>query len=176
MACSRSTTTTSREIAPYIDWTPFFRTWELKGTFPKILDDPVVGPTARSLYADAQSMLERIVAERWVTARAVVGLWPAAADGDDVVVYARRERSTPLATLHTLRQQLPRDGDHANLALADFIAPIGSGVDDYMNNRRPPYPVKWKGCVWLKKGAPVDVVDSGDEGDRNHLARRALVR
>jgi 5-methyltetrahydrofolate--homocysteine methyltransferase len=120
------------EIAPYIDWTPFFRTWELKGTFPKILDDPVVGATARSLYTDAQSMLERIVGERWVTARAVVGLWPAAADGDDVVVYADERRSAPLATLHTLRQQLPRDGDHANLALADFIAPTGSGVDDYI--------------------------------------------
>jgi 5-methyltetrahydrofolate--homocysteine methyltransferase len=120
------------EIAPYIDWTPFFRTWELKGTFPKILDDPVVGETARSLYTDAQAMLERIVGERWVTAKAVVGLWPAAADGDDVVVYADAGRSEPLATLHTLRQQLPRDGDHANLALADFIAPTGSGVDDYI--------------------------------------------
>jgi 5-methyltetrahydrofolate--homocysteine methyltransferase len=120
------------EIAPYIDWTPFFRTWELKGTFPKILDDPVVGETARSLYTDAQAMLERIVGERWVTAKAVVGLWPAAADGDDVVVYADAGRSKPLATLHTLRQQLPRDGDHANLALADFIAPTGSGVDDYI--------------------------------------------
>jgi 5-methyltetrahydrofolate--homocysteine methyltransferase len=120
------------EIAPYIDWTPFFRTWELKGTFPRILDDPAVGPTARSLYQDAQVMLERLVAERWVTAKAVVGLWPAAAEGDDVVVYADEQRSTPLATLHTLRQQLPRDDDHANLALSDFIAPLGSGVNDYI--------------------------------------------
>jgi 5-methyltetrahydrofolate--homocysteine methyltransferase len=120
------------EIAPYIDWTPFFRTWELKGTFPRILDDPAVGPTARSLYEDAQLMLKRLVAERWVTAKAVVGLWPAAAEGDDVVVYADEQRSTTLATLHTLRQQLPRDDDHANLALADFIAPVGSGVNDYI--------------------------------------------
>ncbi len=120
------------EIARYIDWTPFFRTWELKGTFPKILDDPTVGPTARSLYDDAQAMLERLVAERWVTARAVVGLWSAAADGDDIQVYADPERNVHLATLHTLRQQLARDREHPNLALADFIAPLRSGVDDYI--------------------------------------------
>jgi 5-methyltetrahydrofolate--homocysteine methyltransferase len=120
------------EIARYIDWTPFFRTWELKGTFPKILDDPIVGETARSLYQDAQAMLERLIAERWVTARSVVGLWPAAAVGDDVHVYADPGRSTQLATLHTLRQQLARDEEHPNLALADFVAPLGSGVDDYV--------------------------------------------
>src|SRR5579875_2792676 len=120
------------EIARYIDWTPFFRTWELKGTFPKILDDPTVGPTARSLYDDAQAMLERLVAERWVTARAVVGLWAAGADGDDIHVYADPGRSVRLATLHTLRQQLARDREHPNLALADFIAPLDAGVPDYI--------------------------------------------
>jgi 5-methyltetrahydrofolate--homocysteine methyltransferase len=120
------------QIAERIDWTPFFRTWELKGTFPKILDDPTVGPTARSLYDDAQKMLERLVAERWVTARAVVGLWPAAADGDDINVYADPDRRTQLATLHTLRQQLARDKEHPNLALADFIAPLDSGVHDHI--------------------------------------------
>ncbi len=120
------------EIARYIDWTPFFRTWELKGTFPKILDDATVGPTARSLYDDAQAMLERLVAERWVTARAVVGFWSAAADGDDIRVYADPERNVHLDTLHTLRQQLARDREHPNLALADFIAPVGSGVEDYI--------------------------------------------
>jgi 5-methyltetrahydrofolate--homocysteine methyltransferase len=120
------------QLALYIDWTPFFRTWELKGTFPKILDDPAVGPTARSLYEDAQAMLKRLVDERWVTAKAVVGLWPAAADGDDVVVYSDSTRGTPLATLHTLRQQLARDREHPNLALADFVAPIGGGVEDYI--------------------------------------------
>ena len=120
------------EIAPYIDWTPFFRTWELKGTYPKILDDPTVGPTARSLYDDARAMLERIVAERWVNASAVVGLWPAATEGDDIRVYADAERSSPLATLHTLRQQLSRDREHPNLALADFVAPVGAGVEDYV--------------------------------------------
>jgi 5-methyltetrahydrofolate--homocysteine methyltransferase len=120
------------ELAPYIDWTPFFRTWELKGTFPKILDDPTVGPTARSLYDDARAMLERIVAERWVTASAVVGLWPAAAEGDDIRVYADAERTAPLATLHTLRQQLARDREHPNLALADFVAPAGALVEDHV--------------------------------------------
>jgi 5-methyltetrahydrofolate--homocysteine methyltransferase len=120
------------ELEPYIDWTPFFRTWELKGTFPKILDDPAAGETARSLYADAQAMLERLLSERWVRARAVVGLWPAAADGDDIHVYADASRGTRLATLHTLRQQLARDSEHPNLALADFIAPLGAGVGDHI--------------------------------------------
>jgi 5-methyltetrahydrofolate--homocysteine methyltransferase len=120
------------ELEPYIDWTPFFRTWELKGTFPKLLDDPAAGETARSLYADAQAMLERLLSERWVRARAVVGLWPAAADGDDIHVYADASRSTRLATLHTLRQQLARDSEHPNLALADFIAPLGAGAGDHI--------------------------------------------
>ncbi|MDE3132795.1 MAG: cobalamin-dependent protein, partial [Acidobacteriota bacterium] len=120
------------EIADCIDWTPFFRTWELKGTFPKILEDATVGPTARSLYDDARAMLERLVTERWVTARAAIGLWPAAADGDDIRVYADPGRQIELATLHTLRQQLARDREHPNLALADFVAPLGSGVEDHI--------------------------------------------
>ncbi|HET9094977.1 MAG TPA: vitamin B12 dependent-methionine synthase activation domain-containing protein, partial [Solirubrobacteraceae bacterium] len=120
------------EIARFIDWTPFFRTWELRGTFPAILDDPVVGPTARALHADAVAMLERLVAERWVTARAVVGLWPAAAVGDDIRVYADPARRVELATLHTLRQQLARDREHPNLALADFVAPLALGLPDHI--------------------------------------------
>ncbi len=120
------------EIATQVDWTPFFRTWELKGTFPKILDDPVVGETARSLYDDAHTMLARLVSEHWITARAVVGLWPAASVGDDILVYEDGQRRQPLAILNTLRQQLPRDQDHANLALADFIAPLDSGVADHI--------------------------------------------
>ncbi len=120
------------EIAGAVDWTPFFRAWELKGTFPRILEDPTVGPTARSLYDDAQAMLERLIAERWVTARAVIGLWPANADGDDIRVYADPGRKIELARLHTLRQQLDRDKEHPNLALADFVAPIGSGVQDHI--------------------------------------------
>jgi 5-methyltetrahydrofolate--homocysteine methyltransferase len=120
------------ELARYIDWTPLFRTWELKGTFPKIFEDPVVGEVARSLYRDAEAMLERIVAERWIGANAVVGLWPANAVLDDIIVFADEERSEPLATLHTLRQQMARDAAHPNHALADFVAPSTSGVADYL--------------------------------------------
>jgi 5-methyltetrahydrofolate--homocysteine methyltransferase len=120
------------ELAGYIDWTPLFRAWELKGTFPRIFDDPAVGEVARSLHGDAEAMLERIVAEHWVRADAVVGLWPANAIGDDIAVFADEARSERLATLHTLRQQLARDAAHPNLALADFVAPAQSGVADYI--------------------------------------------
>ena len=119
------------ELVPYIDWTPFFRTWELKGTFPRILDDPTVGDVARGLYRDADEMLERIVDGRWITATAVVGIWPANSVADDIVIYADEQRERPLATLHTLRQQLARDASHPNLALADFVAPSETGVADY---------------------------------------------
>jgi 5-methyltetrahydrofolate--homocysteine methyltransferase len=120
------------ELAGYIDWTPLFRAWELKGTFPRIFDDPAVGEVARSLHRDAEAMLERIVAEHWVRADAVVGLWPANAIGDDIAVFADESRSQRLATLYTLRQQLARDAAHPNLALADFVAPAESGVADYI--------------------------------------------
>ena len=120
------------ELVDYVDWTPLFRTWELKGTFPKILDDPDVGEVARNLHRDAEAMLARIVAERWVRADAAVGLWPANSLGDDIVVYADEGRTQQLATLHTLRQQLVRDADHPNLALADFVAPADSGVADHV--------------------------------------------
>jgi len=120
------------DIAQRIDWTPFFRTWELSGTYPRILSDEVVGETARSLFDDAQAMLERLIDERWVTASGVVGLWPANADGDDVVVFTDETRATPLATLHTLRQQMDRGGERPNHALADFVAPLDSGVPDWI--------------------------------------------
>jgi len=120
------------ELVRYIDWTPLFTTWELKGSFPRILEDPLVGETARSLHRDAEAMLARIVAERWVRADAVVGLWPANSQGDDIVVFADERRGEPVATLHTLRQQMGRDAAHPNHALADFIAPADSGVADYV--------------------------------------------
>ena len=120
------------ELVPFIDWSPLFRTWELKGTYPKILEDPVVGEVARGLHRDAEAMLERIVSERWITAHGVVGLWPANAAGDDIAVYADAERTRTLATLHTLRQQLVRDASHPNHALADFLAPHESGVADHI--------------------------------------------
>jgi len=120
------------ELVPYIDWTPFFQTWELAGRFPAILDDPKVGEAARSLYDDARRMLERIVKEKWFTARAVVGFWPANAKGDDIVVYADEARTREIATLHTLRQQLEKREGRFNAALSDFIAPRAGGVPDYI--------------------------------------------
>lgn len=120
------------ELVPYIDWTPFFQTWELAGRFPAILDDSKVGEVARSLYDDARKMLDLIVKEKWFRARATVGFWPANADGDDVVLYADESRSKKIATLHTLRQQLEKREGRFNAALADFIAPAGTGVPDYI--------------------------------------------
>jgi len=114
------------ELAPYIDWTPFFQTWELVGPYPAILADDKVGAAARALFADAQKMLEKIVAEDWLTAKAAVGFWPANAEGDDILVFGDKARKFPLHTLHTLRQQMPREAGRANLALADFIAPRGT--------------------------------------------------
>jgi len=120
------------ELVERIDWTPFFQTWELAGSYPKILDDPTVGPSARPLFEDAQRMLTRIVEERWLKARGVIGLWPANSVGDDIEVYADETRSRVLATVHTLRQQTPRSrGRTENAALSDYIAPKASGLADY---------------------------------------------
>jgi 5-methyltetrahydrofolate--homocysteine methyltransferase len=114
------------ELEPFIDWSPFFATWELSGKFPSILDDPKFGEAARALYHDARTMLDKIIAERWFRAGAVVGFWPANAQGDDIALYAdEARRGKPLATLHTLRQQLSRREGRANTALADFVAPVG---------------------------------------------------
>jgi 5-methyltetrahydrofolate--homocysteine methyltransferase len=120
------------ELIDFIDWTPFFATWELNGKFPAILNDPQTGDAARSLLADAQAMLRQIVSENWFTARAVVGLWPANSEGDDILIFADEARSAPMAVLHTLRQQLPRREGRANVALADFVAPRASGLADYV--------------------------------------------
>jgi 5-methyltetrahydrofolate--homocysteine methyltransferase len=120
------------ELVEYIDWTPFFQTWELTGRFPAILDDPKVGAVARSLYDDARKMLERIIAERWFKAQAVIGFWPANAEGDDIAVFADEAREKRIATLHTLRQQLEKREGRFNAALSDFIAPASSGVADYI--------------------------------------------
>jgi 5-methyltetrahydrofolate--homocysteine methyltransferase len=119
-------------LVPYIDWSPFFSTWELTGKFPAILGDDKYGPAARSLYDDARAMLDRIVAEKWFTARGVAGFWPANAEGDDILVYADERRDEPIATLRTLRQQLARREGRANVALSDFIAPRSTGISDYI--------------------------------------------
>jgi len=113
------------ELIATIDWSPFFSTWELAGKFPAILDDKIVGEAARSLFDDAQTMLKQIVEQRWFKAAAVLGFWPANGSGDDIAVFADETRSAPLATLHTLRQQLTRREGRANVALADFVAPNG---------------------------------------------------
>jgi 5-methyltetrahydrofolate--homocysteine methyltransferase len=122
------------ELVPYIDWTPFFQTWELQGKYPRIFEDNVVGPEAKKLFDDAQAMLKRLVAEKWLTANGVIGLWPANAIGDDIELFADEARKTRLAMLHTLRQQMARENrtDRANTALADFIAPKESGCADYI--------------------------------------------
>jgi 5-methyltetrahydrofolate--homocysteine methyltransferase len=123
---------TLADLVDFIDWTPFFATWELNGKFPAILNDPQTGEAARNLLSDAQAMLRRIVAENWFTARAMIGLWPANSEGDDILVFADEARSAPMAVLHTLRQQLPRREGRANVALADFVAPRASGLADYI--------------------------------------------
>ncbi|WP_027515420.1 methionine synthase [Bradyrhizobium sp. WSM1417] len=120
------------ELVPYIDWTPFFQTWELAGRFPAILDDAKVGEVARSLYDDARKMLDLIVKEKWFRARATVGFWPANAQGDDIVLYADESRTRTIATLHTLRQQLEKREGRFNAALSDFVAPATTGVPDYV--------------------------------------------
>ena len=122
------------ELVPYIDWTPFFATWEMKGTFPHILTDPKIGEAARSLYEDAQAMLKQMVTENWLTANGVIGFWPANAEGDDIVVYADAARRKERARLFTLRQQIARSGDsrRAHVALADFIAPRETGLADFI--------------------------------------------
>ena len=120
------------ELVSCIDWTPFFQTWELKGRYPDILEDPEVGPTATALYDDAVKLLDRIVGEKLLEARAVVGFWPAAASGDDIAVFADKDRHDRLATIHTLRQQGARGRERPSLALADYVAPEESGIADYI--------------------------------------------
>ena len=119
-------------LRPFIDWTPFFKTWELAGSYPKILQDAVVGEQARSLFADAQHMLDRLIEERWLTARATYGFWPANAQGDDIVLYRDEGRDAEQATLHHLRQQKQKPAGRPNHCLSDFIAPRASGLADYL--------------------------------------------
>ncbi|MBT6125025.1 MAG: methionine synthase, partial [Halieaceae bacterium] len=116
-----------------IDWTPFFITWELAGKFPAILEDSIVGEQATELFLDAQAMLKRIVDEDLLTAKGVIGFWPAARKGsDDVQLFSDESRGETLATLHHLRQQTDKPGGKPNLSLADYVAPEGSGIEDYV--------------------------------------------
>ncbi len=114
-------------VRPYIDWTPFFATWEMKGRYPDILEHEIYGKAARDLYRDAGAMLDKILAEKWVQARVTFGFWPAVSRGDDILLFADEDRSQKLAVLHTLRQQMVKSEGRKNYALSDFIAP------DHMN-------------------------------------------
>ncbi|MGV2495078.1 methionine synthase [Pelagerythrobacter aerophilus] len=117
------------DLVEYFDWTPFFRAWELAGTYPSVLDDEVVGESARQLFADAQAMLEKIVAEKWLTAKGVCGLWPCARDGDDIEIHlAEEERHVQMPFL---RQQVRKSRDRANFCLADFIDPAGDWIGGF---------------------------------------------
>jgi 5-methyltetrahydrofolate--homocysteine methyltransferase len=120
------------ELVPFIDWTPFFQTWDLKGRFPAILEDVEQGAAARQLYEDAQAMLRQLVEERWFNPKAVIGFWPANTVGDDMRLFTGESRKDTLATFHGLRQQLSKRDGRPNLCLSDFLAPIETGLADYV--------------------------------------------
>ena len=119
-------------LTDYIDWTPFFHTWELAGKYPKILDDDIVGEHARQLFDDARAMLEKIVDEKWLTARAVIGFFPANSFDDDILIFSDETREEVVTVLHHLRQQLAKPPDRPNWCLSDFIAPAETEVRDYI--------------------------------------------
>lgn len=123
---------TLETLVKYIDWSPFFHTWELRGRYPAILEDDIVGEQATELFHDAQELLERMVREKLLNARGVFGFWPANAVGDDVEIYEDESRTGKLATFHMLRQQMNKPSDQRNHSLADFVAPRASGVADYV--------------------------------------------
>ena len=119
-------------LRQYIDWSPFFMTWELKGKYPRIFEDPNLGETARKLFDDANELLDEIIKNKSITARGVYGFWPAASEGDDIIVYADDSRAKEACRFHALRQQWERKGQNAFYSLADFIAPVTSGRQDYI--------------------------------------------
>ncbi|MEV7627931.1 methionine synthase [Actinoplanes sp. NPDC089786] len=120
------------ELREYIDWQPFFNAWEMKGRFPDILNNPATGEAARRLYDDAQAMLDKLIAEKWITASGVFGLFPANAVGDDIEVYTGEDRGSVLSTLHQLRQQTEHRAGVPHRSLADFVAPRETGLPDYV--------------------------------------------
>ena len=146
---------TLEELVEYIDWTPFFHAWELAGSYPKILDDEIVGEEARKLLADARAMLEQLVAERWLQPRGVYGLFPANGVGDDTEVYTDETRSHVLTTLHHLRQQNEKPAGRPNQSLADFVAPKDTGCPD------------WIGAFAVSTGMGIDAPVARFEGDND---------
>jgi len=153
------------ELRQFIDWTPFFRTWELSGKYPDILQDDVVGESARELFDDAQEMLDRMVHERWLVPRAVVGFWPANAVGDDIAIYGDADRTEERAKVHTLRQQMMRNNTRPNFALSDFVCPVDAGHIDYV------------GGFVVTAGAEIDAIAERFEAkndDYNSILAKAL--
>ncbi|HEY5626765.1 MAG TPA: vitamin B12 dependent-methionine synthase activation domain-containing protein, partial [Nitrospira sp.] len=153
------------ELLPYIDWSPFFHTWELKGRYPTIFQDGIVGSKAKELFEDAQRLLERIVKERLLTAKGVYGLFPAAAVGDDIELYRDGARNMIMTTIHTLRQQSEKPQGQPNLALADYVAPKESGREDHV------------GAFAVTAGIGLDAVCrefDQDHDDYNSIMAKAL--
>ncbi|NTU92686.1 MAG: methionine synthase [Chlorobiaceae bacterium] len=149
---------TSADLRPYIDWTPFFRSWELHGRYPQIFDDAKVGAEAKKLFDDANLLLDRFEAGKLPVFRGVAGLFPAGSVGDDLLVYTDESRSTIRAVLHTLRQQQEKPAGEPNLALADFVAPRESGVND------------WVGCFVVTAGLGIETLlkEFAEAGDDYH--------
>ena len=129
---TKSLEVTTDDLVPFIDWTPFFRTWELHGKFPAILEDEVVGVEAKKLFDDAKLMLSRIAKESWLTHKAVVGIYPANTQDDDILLYSNEDREEVIHVQHAIRQQTKKAAGVPNLALSDFIAPVESGKLDYI--------------------------------------------
>lgn len=123
-----------KEIATYIDWTPFFKTWELHGKYPEILTDNIVGEEATKLFKEAQDRLDQIIENKEITANAVIGVFPANSNGDDIEIYTSEERNEILTTLHNTRQQVKKSSKSFNMCLSDFIAPKESGIKDYIGS------------------------------------------
>ncbi len=154
-----------REIAGYIDWSPFFHAWEIRGRYPALLDDPELGPRCRELFHDAQKLLDRLIDQKLVRGKAVYGFFPANAVGDDIEFYTDESRQTVLTTIHTLRQQMDKPADQFNHALSDFIAPKESGRADYF------------GAFALTAGLGVDEIARAyekDHDDYNAILTKAL--
>ena len=149
------------ELVDYIDWTPFFHSWELKGSYPKIFDDPQKGEEAKKLFADAKSMLQQIVEEKWLQAKAIIGLFPANAVADDIEVYKDETRSERLTTFHNLRQQQQKPKGKPNRCLSDFIAPKDSDIKDYI------------GAFAVTAGIGID--ERVAEFERNHDDYKAIM-
>ncbi len=149
------------QLVTTIDWTPFFQAWEIKGRYPSVLDDTQQGQAARELFADANRLLDQIVSDRLLSAKGVVGLFPANAVGDDIAIYQDDTRQQVAAMVHTLRQQMAKRDDRPNLALADFVAPAETGIEDYL------------GAFAVTTGLGLDDLVAGFE--RDHDDYRAIM-